>query len=155
MIPNRVTLHCSATRNGEIYPIDQLRKFHTDPVPLGRGWKDIGYHMVFQPDGSVDQGRSLNVQGAGVEGENEGNIHFCLVGTDRFTKGQFESLRYKLDSVLLIYPIPHWEIHCHYLFQSAIHQGKTCPNISIQRLLCWYLLHEEKAVQHFLLNPID
>lgn len=147
MIPKRVTLHCSVSPNGKRYPIEEIKRFHVEQ----RGWTDVGYHMVFQPDGEVEAGRPLNKIGAHVEGANDGNLGFCLIGTDKFTMRQFDSLRYKLDSVRMIYDIPPWEIWAHCQFESAVRQGKTCPNIPINVVLSWYIGNYHKALFPYLL----
>lgn len=145
--PKRITLHCAASTNGVCLPASVIRRQHIEE----RGWSDIGYHMVIQPDGEVERGRGLNEKGAHVSGENEGNIGICLVGNDRFGRNQFDALRYQLDGITQIYDIPHWEIRCHHQFQSAIRQGKTCPNLDINRIMAWYIGHREDAIKIYLL----
>jgi N-acetylmuramoyl-L-alanine amidase len=146
--PYRITLHCSASRNGAELPIASIRRHHIE----NNGWEDVGYHLVIQPDGSVERGRPLNNQGAGVEGANQGNIHICLIGTDKFTRAQFDSLRYQLDGIIQIYNIRPWELWGHNQFPSAIKQGKNCPGLSINRLLSWYLVHREDALEEYLVD---
>lgn len=80
MYPKRITVHCSANRKGRYLTASELRKFHTDPEPVGKGWSDIGYHFVIRTDGVTETGRPLTRQGAGVGGHNEDNVHICLVG---------------------------------------------------------------------------
>ena len=147
MKPYRITVHCADTPNGKIVPADEIRKWH-----LARGWNDIGYHLVIQPTGEVERGRGLNEQGAHVEGANEGNIGICLPGTDRFTARAFSTLRYQIDSIRMNYGISEHELYCHNQFKSAQEQGKTCPNMSINRLLAWYLLKDEKMIQPYLIE---
>jgi len=146
MTPWRITVHCSATPNGKEYSLSNIRRDH-----LKRGFSDVGYHGVIQPDGEWERGRGLNEKGAGVEGDNDGNIHICLVGETLYTKEQFKTLRYRLDSIFMVYSIKPWDLYCHYQFRSAIKQGKTCPNIPINQLLIWYHLDDEKAVEPFTL----
>lgn len=80
MTPKRLTVHCSANRKGRYLTANELRKFHTDPPPAGRGWSDIGYHFVIRTDGVVDHGRPITRQGAHVYGHNKDNVGICLVG---------------------------------------------------------------------------
>lgn len=80
MYPRRITIHTSANRKGRYLTASELRKFHTDPEPVGKGWSDIGYHFVIRTDGAVEEGRPLTRQGAGVKGHNKDNVHICLVG---------------------------------------------------------------------------
>lgn len=122
------------------------------PPPYGRGWSDIGYHGIIDPDGTWSQGRGFNEQGAHVESENDGNIGICLIGTDLFTRAQFQTLRSKIDSLRMLYDIPFFKIYCHYQFKSAQAQGKTCPNIEINRFLSWYFYEDDAAIQPYLHN---
>lgn len=100
MNPQRITVHCSANRKGRYLTGSELRKFHTDPKPKGKGWSDIGYHFVIRTDGAIDTGRPLSVQGAHVYGHNQDNIGICLIGgldangkpENNFTDSQFNAL---------------------------------------------------------------
>jgi hypothetical protein len=97
---NRVMLHTSATpsnwwKGKTVEEMrDEIRRWHT----LDRGWRDIGYHRVFAPDGTMALGRSLYEIGAGCRGENCGVVHLCMVPTvwiDRM--GTFEDF-YTLET---------------------------------------------------------
>jgi hypothetical protein len=145
MKPWRVTIHCSDSKNLQPVSVAEIRKWH-----LARGFDDIGYHMVIQPSGEVGRGRSLTVRGAHVKGHNEGNIGICLIGRDKFTTAQFKALRYKLDSLMLIYPISFSNIFCHYQFDP----NKTCPNININDLLTWYITKDEAIISSYILEPV-
>lgn len=147
MIPKRIILHCSATTNGKSVSVEEIRSWH-----LERGFKDIGYHLVIDVDGTVGNGRGLNQEGAHCEGENYDSIGICLVGTDRFSKAQFVSLEYKLKSIFLTYDIPKWAIYGHYQFPSAMKQGKTCPNMDANRVLTWYQLQSDEAIAPYFLS---
>lgn len=142
MTPKKITVHCSATKNGEFVSIETIREWH-----IKRGFSDIGYHIVIQPGGEVMRGRPIGVKGAHVEGANTGNIGICLVGMDRFTTKQFAALRDQLDILTYDYNIPISEIWGHYQFASAKKAGKTCPNIEIEKLLNWYVSGEENAIR--------
>ena len=84
-----IVIHCSATRAnvdmnitlpGEDIGVKEIRKWHTDPEPKGRGWRDIGYHYVIRRSGKVEVGRPLEQAGAHVAGYNSNSIGICLVG---------------------------------------------------------------------------
>jgi hypothetical protein len=55
--------------------IDLIRRAH-----LGRGWADIGYHYIIDPQGRVWQGRPRNLQGAHVKDHNEHNLGIMVLG---------------------------------------------------------------------------
>jgi len=152
MKADRVTIHCSVTPNGKYISLDDFRKWHVEE----NGWSNIGYHAIFQPDGTVHDYRNglraLNVQGAGVAGANKNTIHYCLVGTDRFSIKQFVSMRYYLESLHQLYNIGPWRIRCHYEFDSARKQGKTCPNMLVGELVAWYSGNCHQAIAPYVLK---
>lgn len=152
MKATRITIHCSDTKNGEHYDIKKIRAFHMAMPPNGRGWQDVGYHLVIQPSGEVQNGRPLNQVGAHVEGANLDNIGICLIGHDRFSWEQLDALRYKLDVICMTYSIPKWAIYCHNQFPSAQKQGKQCPSMEINRLLYWYVTGDSKVLEPYILK---
>lgn len=138
---DQITIHCSATPNSRPVSVDEIRSWH-----LARGFHDIGYHFVILADGTISVGRPLPQEGAHVEGHNAGNIGICLVGLDSFLDKQWGSLRVLLDDLISKYGIKLWEIHGHYEFDTARAQGKTCPNVSMERILDWYLTGNNEAI---------
>lgn len=152
LTPKRVTIHCSDTPNGHPVPVETIRQWHKLPPPAGRGWADIAYHEVIEPDGTVEPGRPIAEQGAGVAGANENNVHICLIGCDRFTFEQWESLRRRLDYYREFYKVPTHEIYTHAQFPSAICQRKSCPNVSINQLLAWYLEDDVTPIREHILD---
>ena|SRR3990167_9442679 len=152
MIPDRITLHCSGSKNGKPLSAKSIDEYHRS-----QGWKSCGYHIILGVDGLIENAgnspcRGLNEIGAHVSGANEGNIGICLIGTDRFTMDQLEVLRSQLGSLQCIYSIPDRNIFCHYEFESAKKQGKTCPSIRAANLLCWYRLWDFDAIEPWLLK---
>jgi len=120
-----------------------------------RGFTDIAYHILIEPDGQCLNGRPLNQVGSHVKHHNEGAIGICLVGKDKFTQRQFDALRYKIDSILLTYPINKTEIYLHSQFDTAKEQGKTCPNMSINNILLWYYkVIGEQAIANYLYKEV-
>jgi len=53
---------------------DEIRGWHK-----AQGWRDIGYHRVVAPDGSIAIGRSIHEIGAHVRERNRGTIGICMV----------------------------------------------------------------------------
>lgn len=96
-----IIVHCSATRPDMDIGVDEIRKWHTDPKPKGRGWSDIGYHYVIRRDGQIETGRPLQRPGAHAYGHNAHSIGVCLVGgvdgkgqpRKNFTPSQLRALR--------------------------------------------------------------
>jgi len=145
--PYRITIHCTDTQNNQWVSIDKIRDDH-----IARGFYDIGYHFLIQPNGNVVNGRGLNFVGAHVANANTGNIGIALAGDDRFSKSQFIALRRLLDNLKMTYSFKDWELHCHREFDSAIKQGKTCPNIEPSRLWTWYYLFNNAALDPYLIE---
>jgi N-acetylmuramoyl-L-alanine amidase len=104
----RIIWHCSATPEGRDVSSDEIRRWHTDPRPAGRGWRAIGYHYVIRLDGTIEPGREEHEVGAHVIGHNTDSIGICYVGgtdsrgraKDTRTPAQKTSL-YKLTGELL------------------------------------------------------
>lgn len=146
-VPKLITIHCADSQNGKEYPLERMRQDH-----LARGFLDIGYHKLIQPNGQVENGRPLNVVGAHVADHNRGNIGICLIGSTKFSRAQWDALRRTLDGIFLTYSIRKTELYGHCQFDSAIKQGKTCPNVPINVLLLWYYqIVGEQAIAPYLL----
>jgi murein L,D-transpeptidase YcbB/YkuD len=53
---DRVFLHCSASDRPEHDNVETRRTWH-----LARGWSDVGYHYFNRKDGTVEDGRSVDL----------------------------------------------------------------------------------------------
>lgn len=131
-----IVIHCSDTRPSQDVGADTIRKWHTEE----RGWLDIGYHLVIRRDGSVEQGRPLNMIGAHVEGHNSESVSICLVGglaengkrrEFNFTAKQMHRLAFEVDRLLSSYPQALVWGHCDFPGVT-----KTCPNFNVRAW--WY-----------------
>lgn len=106
-----IIIHCSATPPSADIGVAEIRKWHTDPKPKGRGWSDVGYHFIIRRDGTIEKGRPLERPGAHARGHNSNSIGICLVGgvdssqaaTCNFTRKQFANLSTLVDSLLQIH----------------------------------------------------
>lgn len=84
----RIIIHHSATSSGDV---QSFHRYHID----NNGWYGVGYHYVILKDGTVQQGRPLDVQGAHAGGNNADSIGICLVGnfeTEQPTAAQYQAL---------------------------------------------------------------
>lgn len=70
-----IIIHCTATQEGKEYTVEQIRADHKR-----QGWSDIGYHYVIYRDGSIHNGRDVDVIGAHCVGHNANSIGICYVG---------------------------------------------------------------------------
>lgn len=146
LIPNRfkkskrnitkIIVHCSATPEGEDMTVEQIRAEHKR-----QGWSDIGYHYVIYRDGSIHNGRDVDIQGAhcGDNGGNIGSIGICYIGgvehrklgvpykdlkpKDTRTPAQKDALLRLLTELRKLYPMA--KVYGHRNFDK---HGKTCPS---------------------------
>lgn len=70
-----IIIHCTATREGNPVTVDFLRREHRK-----QGWSDIGYHYVVYLDGTVHDGRNVDIIGAHCSGHNANSIGVAYVG---------------------------------------------------------------------------
>jgi N-acetyl-anhydromuramyl-L-alanine amidase AmpD len=115
----RIIIHCSDSDIDKHDDIGVIRNWH-----LQRGWSDVGYHFYIKKDGTIQDGRPIEVVGSHTYGKNQTSIGVCLGGRYSFTDEQFDSLRYLI--VDLIEKYGELEINAHYEFSP-----KTCPNFNV------------------------
>ena len=73
---NKIIVHCAATPEGRDVKTEEIKRWHTEE----RGWSDIGYHWVVELDGSINEGRSEDINGAHCRGHNSDSVGICYVG---------------------------------------------------------------------------
>jgi len=104
---NLIVVHSTATREGKDYTVADIRRMHK-----ANGWRDIGYHYVVYRDGSVHEGRSIDLAGAHARGHNANSIGVVYIGgvdkngkaKDTRTDAQKASLRRLLTDLRVMYP---------------------------------------------------
>ena len=120
-----IIVHCSATPEGKHFTVDDIRKWHK-----AQGWSDIGYHYVIYLDGSIHNGRDVDIVGAHCTNHNSRSIGVCYIGgvekdgktpKDTRTPEQKDSLLYILKELKHLYPNA-W-IYGHRDFAA-----KACPS---------------------------
>lgn len=144
MKPNKITIHCSDSPNGKEVDISEVARWHKE-----KGIDPVGYHGIIQPNGEWQDGRPLNSVGAHVKDHNTGNIGICLIGRDKFTKEQFDKLFDRIKTLRQCFDIEPSEIYTHNQFDTAIAQGKTCPNMTINRLLYFLSTEDYKPIKQY------
>jgi N-acetyl-anhydromuramyl-L-alanine amidase AmpD len=70
-----IAIHCTATPEGQDLTVEQIRKDHK-----AQGWADCGYHYIIYRDGTVHEGRDVDLMGAHVSGYNPYSIGIAYVG---------------------------------------------------------------------------
>lgn len=125
-----IIVHCTATRSWQDIGADDIRRMHK-----AQGWSDIGYHYVVRIDGTIEQGRDVDIIGAHVEGHNAHSIGICYVGgldnqgkaKDTRTENQKCALLNLLMDLRKIYP--NAKISGHRDFPNV---RKECPCFNAQ-----------------------
>ena len=127
---NKIIIHCSATPEGREHDVADIRRWH-----LKRGFNDIGYHYLIHIDGTIEEGRPINKQGAHCSGQNRGSIGICYVGgmskdmkkaKDTRTQAQKDSL-IKLMHELIYKYNKDMTIHGHNEYSN-----KSCPSFIVK-----------------------
>ena len=124
MIPERIILHHSLTKDSGTVSWGAIRRYHTQT----NHWKDIGYHFgveLIGDDYEVLVGRMMTAQGAHTSGENHDSLGICFVGNfDIVTVPEKQwSLGIKLVTSLVdVFDIHSGDIRGH---RDFCH--KTCP----------------------------
>lgn len=149
MKPERITVHCAATPDGKAVSVEAIKKDH-----FAKGYGGIGYHAIIQPDGEIVWTRGLNEVAAHVAKHNTGNIGLCLAGSQKFGRAQLIALSRLIHSICGIYDIPPWEIYCHYEWDTAQAQKKSCPNIDVKRLHAFVWLERDDALKPYFLEEV-
>lgn len=99
---------------------------------LGRGWADIGYHLVIDRGGVLWQGRSIRWQGAHVRYHNEGNIGVLVMGNfdeQKPTAAQLATLKKVLVELRTTYDIKRGRVFTHKEWPDA---QTACPGENLQ-----------------------
>lgn len=52
---NFLVIHCTATHEGRVVTSDQIRHWHLDPPPAGRGWSRVGYTDLIHLNGTIER----------------------------------------------------------------------------------------------------
>lgn len=122
---SEIIIHCSATPEGKDYTVADITDWHKK-----RGFATIGYHYVIYRDGSLHNGRDINIIGAHCSGHNTGSIGICYIGgltktgktaKDTRTEEQKATLLSLLLDLKKLYP--EAKIYGHHDFEKK----KDCP----------------------------
>lgn len=117
---------------GEVTIVGMWR-YHTET----RGWSDIGQHFSIAPDGVIWDGRSLELDPAGISGHNSGGIMFEMIGN--FDKGEERLEGIQLDAIITAIRVLMDKFNLE-LSDIVFHRefsSKTCPGSGISK--DWFL----------------
>lgn len=165
----QIVIHCAASQNGKRLG-DGKRKTAAGCIDVwhsARGFKrepsvratfnpqlfSIGYHFVIDCDGVKETGRSLDEAGAHVAGHNVNSIGICMVGTDRYTKAQWDALSSLIRALQLKYPTAaikgHRDLSPDLNGDGTITPNeylKTCPGFTVAEWLAGGMLPLRSAL---------
>lgn len=106
--------------------LELIRSSHVD----SRGWADIGYHLIVDPQGRIWQGRPMNLQGAHVKDNNPHNLGVLVMGNFEEQHPTREALA-MLDQLLanqsVVHRVPLRAIRTHQEWAST-----ACPGRNLQ-----------------------
>lgn len=134
--PDKIILHCSATREGRNYTVEDIDRWHRE-----RGFKMIGYHYVIYLDGSIHKGRPEEMTGAHTVGENSRSIGICYIGgldkdgrvKDTRTEEQKVAMTHLVKDILDRYHLDVKDVHLHREYAN-----KACPCFSVEDFVADY-----------------
>lgn len=126
---DEIILHCSATKAGQHFTVDDIGRWHKE-----LGFAEIGYHYVIYIDGSVHTGRSEDLIGAHCVGHNATSIGVCYIGgislegkaKDTRTAKQKAALKSLVNKLKVKYPKA--KVYGHKEFAK-----KDCPCFDVKK----------------------
>lgn len=135
---NYLVVHCALTMPSSDVKVHDVRKWH-----LNKGWSDVGYHFFITRSGELQEGRSVNYQGAHVKGFNGESIGICLAGGMNenanpannppaffnYTFKQLQTLVKLLNNLIQQYP--GVKICGH----KDLDRSRTCPGFDVAELM--------------------
>ncbi|MDD5391183.1 MAG: N-acetylmuramoyl-L-alanine amidase [Gallionellaceae bacterium] len=187
-----IIIHCSDSPNGRtlftgtpgehgfVTPVQEIDRWHAQ-----RGFKrqpqwrakqnpdltSIGYHFVIYTRGAVATGRHVDEVGAHCQGYNAASIGICLIGCDKFTRAQWDSLRDWLCGLAKTLeqqkpnppkrfnnPTPaearaiFAQLGVRVLGHRQLNPDKTCPNFNVYT---WLESGMQPPVEQIYLDPIE
>lgn len=140
-VTEAIFVHCSATKASMNVGLREIRQWHKE-----QGWLDVGYHFIIRRDGTIEEGRPVDVVGSHVKDWNSKSVGVCLVGgiddkgkfEANFTPAQMQSLRGLLQTLMVQYPEAKLMAH----HQVA---PKACPSFNLKR---WWTKNELITSDH-------
>jgi len=126
MIPNKIILHHSLTKDFRTVSWPAIRNYHVNEL----NWQDIGYHFgIEQVNDSYEifMGRMPYIKGAHARRQNESSLGICFVGdfdTVAVPEGQW-----KKGLVLVRWLMNEYNISINNIWPHSAFADKTCPGL--------------------------
>jgi N-acetyl-anhydromuramyl-L-alanine amidase AmpD len=136
-----LVIHCTATPEGREVTSDQIRHWHLDPSPAGRGWKQVGYTHLIHLNGSIEQLVPNNDDNIvdpweitnGVTGINSESVHIVYAGglavdgrSAKDTRTKDQTIAMRRFVLQFISKHPQVKVVGHNQFAS-----KACPSFDV------------------------
>jgi N-acetylmuramoyl-L-alanine amidase len=153
---NLLVIHCSATPNGRWQTVGDINDWHRERgfkrVPAFRDRQNwsldaIGYHFVIYTSGAVATGRHLDEIGAHAQGFNQQSLGICLIGTDKFSAGQWAALRRNVQGLQKQFPNARIVGH-----RDLPGVAKSCPGFDVA---AWLSGGMEPLADHIFIQQGD
>lgn len=129
MTPEYIVIHTAAFK-GKNCDAKMIDEWHR-----AKGWNGIGYHFVIlndrhnsKSDGTVEEGRSIDTQGAHTKGINSQSIGICCIGHgdfDDFSQAQYTSLIKLVNQLMTRFSVAIRNVIGHREINLLIQQGKV------------------------------
>ena len=144
----KIILHCSATPEGKDYKAADIDRWHKN-----NKWEMIGYHYVVDLDGTIEEGRPIDLIGAHCSGYNSESVGICYIGgcdknmkaKDTRTDAQKISLYKVVYEMMKKYNLP---ITCVYTHAVLCNHTKACPSFKQEdfrkEMLEWMKSNDDK-----------
>lgn len=133
----KLVIHCADTPNGRPHTAADIDRWHGENnppfvrrAPSGGStvFGHIGYHWVIRLSGASEVGRGIEETGAHAgPRHNADSLAVCLVGRDKFTRAQWDTLRHLVTG--LRKQFPHLEVTGHRDLPGV--PPRTCPGFSV------------------------
>ena len=128
-----IVVHCADTFPDMDIGAAEIRGWHVD----GNKWSDIGYHFVIRRDGTVEEGRDIDTDGAHAKGFND-HIGICMAGGKardgrqacNFTARQWETLTDLLRRLMVDYGLSPGDVFGHNDVSP-----KDCPAFDVRAFM--------------------
>jgi len=139
VIPNKIIIHHSLTKDNQTVSWGAIRRYHTEVL----GWSDIGYHAgceLLRDDYEVLIGRSWDEQGAHTKGQNFSSLGFCFIGN--FDDEPPPSQQIITGARVIAYWVRFFDIPVEKIYpHSHFASYKTCPGkkFDMEELKAWVI----------------
>jgi hypothetical protein len=129
-----IILHHSQYKHGT--NAKEIKSWHKQ-----RGFSDIGYHYVILKDGTIEEGRDLDLVGAHCSGSNEESIGICIDGNFSVQiplPAQIIALDKLVGYLFTLYDWnPYSEWHERIRYHRDADEDNPCPGVNFQTI--WHI----------------